>query len=72
MVSPEYIGSGQPDGVNFGRSDDKIGFYGLATPIVKPTCTFAATSGTTVAASVAADLYALKVALDALGLITFA
>lgn len=72
MVSPEYICSGCPDGFNVGRSDDKIGFYGLATPIVKPTCTFAATSGTTVAASVAADLYALKIALSSLGLITFA
>ena len=53
-------------------STSKIGFYGLATPIVKPTVTFAATSGTTVAASVAADLYALRVALAALGLVTSA
>lgn len=72
MVSPEYIASGSPDGFNVGRSDDKLGFYGLATPIVKPTCTFAATSGTTVAASVAADLYTLRSTLESLGLLTTA
>ena len=72
MAIGEVLGNGNPTGTNFGRSDDKIGFYGLATPIVKPTVTFASTSGTTVAASVAADLYALRVALAALGLVTSA
>lgn len=72
MVSPDYIGTGAPDGTNVGRSDDKLGFYGLTTPIVKPTCTFAATSGTTVAASVAADLYALRLTLESLGILTTA
>ena len=72
MAYGEILGNGNPDGSNFGRSTDKLGFYGLATPIVKPTVTFASTSGTTVAASVAADLYALRVALAALGLITSA
>lgn len=71
-MAVEFLGSGNDDGTNFGRSDEKIGFYGLATPIVKPTVTFAATSGSTVAASVAADLYALRVGLAALGLITSA
>ena len=71
-MSVDYIGTGNDDGTNFGRSDEKIGFYGLTTPIVKPTCTFAATSGTTVAASVAADLYTLRATLAALGLLTIA
>lgn len=71
-MAVNYIDDGNDDGNNFGRSDGKIGFYGLATPIVKPTVTFAATSGTTVAASVAADLHALRVGLAALGLITAA
>jgi hypothetical protein len=71
-MAVEYIGNGNDDGFNVGRSDEKIGFYGLTTPIVKPTCTFAATSGTTVAASVAADLYALRLTLESLGLLTTA
>ena len=71
-MSVDMIGYGNDDGTNFGRSDDKIGFYGLETPIVKPTVTFAAASTTTVASSVAADLWALRVALNALGLITSA
>lgn len=71
-MSVDVIGNGNDDGTNFGRSTDKIGFYGLTTPIVKPTCTFAATSGTTVAASVAADLYALRLTLESLGLLTTA
>jgi hypothetical protein len=40
MATPEYLGSGLPDGVNLGRATtDKIGFYGLATPIVQPSVT---------------------------------
>jgi hypothetical protein len=72
MSIGEYVDNANPDGSVFGRSDSKIGFYGLATPIVKPTTTFAATSGTTVAASVAADLYALRLTLESLGLLTTA
>jgi hypothetical protein len=70
-MAVEVLGNGNDDGTNFGRSTDKIGFYGLTTPIVKPTITFAATSGTTVAASVAADLDAAMTGLQALGLFTF-
>lgn len=29
------LGDGNPDGTNFGRSDDKIGFFGVTTPTVK-------------------------------------
>lgn len=37
MATPEYLGTGNDDGVNLGRSiTDKIGFYGLATPIAQP------------------------------------
>lgn len=71
-MAVDYIGNGNDDGTNFGRSTDKIGFYGLTTPIVKPTCTFAATSATTVAASVAADLYTLRDTLENLGILTTA
>ena len=35
-MAVEYLGTGNDDGVNLGRSTtDKIGFYGLATPIVR-------------------------------------
>jgi hypothetical protein len=35
-MAVEYLGSGNDDGVNLGRSTtDKVGFYGLATPIVR-------------------------------------
>lgn len=36
-MAVEYVGSGNDDGVNLGRATtDKIGFYGLAVPIVQP------------------------------------
>lgn len=36
-MAVEYLGSGNDDGVDLGRSTtDKIGFYGLATPVVQP------------------------------------
>jgi len=50
MASVEYLGTGQDDGVNMGRSaTDKIGFYGLTTPIVQPVLTpaVATTAATT-------------------------
>ena len=40
-MAVEYLGSGNDDGVLLGRSaTDKIGFYGLATPIVRPSVTW--------------------------------
>jgi hypothetical protein len=40
-MAVEYLGSGNDDGVLLGRSStDKIGFYGLATPIVRPSVTW--------------------------------
>jgi hypothetical protein len=34
-MAVEYLDKGNDDGTNFGRSDGKIGFYGLAAPIAK-------------------------------------
>ncbi len=36
-MAVSYLGAGQDDGTVLGRSStDKIGFYGLATPVVRP------------------------------------
>jgi hypothetical protein len=68
----KQLSDGGGQGVLLGQSStDKIGFYGLATPIVRPTCTLAAalTAGTTTAANVAAAVDEIHAALAALGLI---
>lgn len=68
----EYVGTGNDDGLDVGRSStDKIGFYGLTTPIAKQTCTLSAalTAGTTTPANIAAAVDELHAALSALGLI---
>ncbi len=47
-MAVEYLGTGNDDGVNHGRSTtDKIGFYGLATPIVQPSATAQSAVATT-------------------------
>ena len=58
---------GNDDGTNFGRSGDKIGFYGLTTPIVKATVTLGAGTTTTL---LKADVLAIVTALSNLGMIT--
>ena len=66
------LSDGSPDGTRLGQSStDKIGFYGLTTPVVKATCTLAAalTSGTTTPANIAAAVDELHAALAAYGLI---
>ena len=69
MAIGEYIDKNTDDGAVFGQSTSgKIGFYGLATPIVQPTVTLTTTAGTTVATTIATDLVALKAALAALNL----
>ncbi|MFA5240544.1 MAG: hypothetical protein WC476_12675 [Phycisphaerae bacterium] len=80
MAAGEVLGNGNTDGTNFGRSTDKIGFYGLATPIVKPTCgsavaTTASTTSTpygygtsTQADAIVTALNLTNTALRALGL----
>ena len=36
-MAVSYLGAGQDDGTVLGRSStDKLGFYGLATPVVRP------------------------------------
>jgi hypothetical protein len=40
-MAVEYVGTGNDDGLLVGRSStDKIGFYGLATPIARPSVTW--------------------------------
>lgn len=66
------LSDGGPDGVRLGQSStDKIGFFGLSTPVVKATCTLAAalTAGTTTPANIAAAVDELHAALSAYGLI---
>lgn len=47
---------GSDDGVVLGRENGKLGFYGLATPVTKPTLT---TTNSTVASQVALVLSSL-------------
>jgi hypothetical protein len=55
-MANEYLGTGNDDGVVFGRSStDKIGFYGLATPIVRRSGAAQATSNIGTASSTALD-----------------
>lgn len=68
----KQLSDGGTSGLLIGQSStDKIGFYGLTTPIAKQTCTLAAalTAGTTTAANVAAAVDELHAALAALGII---
>jgi len=70
-MSVNYVDDGNNDGTNFGRSDGKIGFYGLTTPIVKQTLTVACTAASTII-TIATALAELQDALGALGLLTLA
>jgi hypothetical protein len=66
-MSVDQLTKLNPDGTNFGQSTaDKIGFYGLTTPIVQPTITLGAGTTTTL---LAADVAAIKAALVALNLV---
>ena len=65
----EYIGDGGSDGTNFGQSGEKIGFYGLAAPIVKPTITVTATATATTTLN-ETGYKRIVIALAALGLVT--
>jgi hypothetical protein len=68
-MAVEYLGSGNDDGVNLGRSTtDKIGFYGLTTPIVQPSITAVATATATTALN-EKKINRLYTALRALNLI---
>ncbi len=49
-MAVEFLGIGEDDGVNFGRSaTDLIGFYGLTTPIARPAITAVGTTTATTA-----------------------
>ena len=68
-MAVEYLDKGNDDGTCFGKSTtSKIGFYGLATPIVQPTLTITATASASPAATYT-DLKAIQTALVALGLV---
>lgn len=74
-MAVEYLGTGNDDGLNHGRSStDKIGFYGLATPISQRAGAAQATSlvGTASSADVTTDQKAALIevmnTLTALGL----
>jgi len=66
-MAAEHLTKKPVDGTLLGQStSDKIGFYGLATPIVQPTITLGAGTTTTL---LAADVAAIKAALVNLGLV---
>ena len=63
-MAVEHLTKLNDDGTLFGQSStDKIGFYGLATPIVQPTITLTTTATTTVLKVRAARVEAALVAL---------
>lgn len=62
-MTVEYLGIGEVDGANHGRSSShKIGFYGLASPISRRAGAAQATSAVGTASSTAVDT-ATKAAL---------
>jgi len=67
---PKYqLSDGGPDGGLFGQSStDKIGFYGLTTPIVRPSAGTIITATATTTSHKALTI-ALRLALVNLGLI---
>ena len=68
-MAVKQLSDGGPDGTRFGQSaTDKIGFYGLTTPIVKPSVTWPNTATATTALNEAKAIR-LMAALVALGLI---
>ena len=69
-MAVKQLSDGGPDGTRFGQSStDKIGFYGLTTPIVRPSVTWPNTATATTALN-EAKANRLMAALVALGLIT--
>ena len=71
-MAVDYLGAGNDDGTNFGRSATaKIGFYGLTTPIVQPAITAVATVTATTTIN-EARIGRIEAALVNIGLITTA
>jgi hypothetical protein len=68
-MAVEYLGTSGPDGTVLGQSStEKIGFYGLATPIVRPSVTWPNT-GTATTTLNETKVNRIMAALVALGLI---
>lgn len=68
MATVTQLHDGNPDGVNFGSaSTDKLGFYGLTTPIVRPT---KATAVTTTSATSTTNAYGYTTAAQADAIVT--
>lgn len=69
-MAVRYLDDGNPDGTSFGQNaSSKISFYGV-TPIVQATVTGTTTTTATTTA-LQADLNAIGVALENLGLINY-
>lgn len=68
-MATEQIGTGIPDGTVLGTASGKIGFFGNATPVVKPTANLATTTTATTTA-LETSITAILTALKNLGLIT--
>jgi hypothetical protein len=63
------LSDGGADGVRLGQaSTDKVGFYGLATPIVRPSVATAITTGATETATISL-VRSIRLALVNLGLV---
>ncbi len=68
----KQLSDGGPDGSLFGQSaTDKIGFYGLTTPIVRPTLTAVTTSAATTTLN-ETRITRIQTVLANLGLVTTA
>lgn len=72
MANVKQLSDGGPDGTLLGQSStDKIGFYGLTTPVDQPSVTWAtvATTVTTAMPGLVSNVNKLMAALVSLGLI---
>ncbi len=68
-MSVQYLGSGNDDGTVMGHSTtDKLGFYGIATPVVQPAITAVGTATATTALN-ETKIDRLYTALRSIGLI---
>jgi len=67
-MAVKHLTDANTDGTNFGQAGtEKLGFYGLTTPIVKTTITLGAGTTTTL---LKADVLAIATALHNLGILT--
>jgi hypothetical protein len=65
----KQLSDGGPDGTKLGQSStDKLGFYGLTTPIVRPSVATIITTGATETATISL-VRSIRLALINLGLV---